>query len=130
MTNVSEHETAQTVTPLRRRPGRLTVAIGDRAPRARPGAGAGGTVRALTGALAPHLSTADPELHDLAATLLSAQQAYAAGATVAPSADGDRVCQQYFEAARDYCTALERRGLAPPPGLLEAEHWLAERADR
>ncbi|SHN47643.1 hypothetical protein [Cryptosporangium aurantiacum] len=116
------------VTPLRRRPGRITATVDERGPRKHAGA-TGGTVRALTAALAPHLSTADPELHGLAATLLTAQQDYALSVSDTPGATRDEVRHRYFEAARDYCEALERRGLALPPGLLEAEHWLADRVD-
>jgi len=131
MRNAPEPETARVseVTPLRRRSGRVTAVIGDR----RPGgltdtSGTSGNVRALTAALAPHLSTADPELHGLAAALLSAQQEFATGESDAPSVERDRVRRQYFEAARDYCVAMEARGLAPPPGLIEAEHWLDQTA--
>lgn len=129
MTNASEPElaTVQAITPLRPRPERVTAVIGRRGPRGV--SGGGGTVRALTAALAPHLSTADPELHDLAATLLVAQQAYAVGTSDAPGVDRDRVRREYFEAARDYCAAMERRGVVPPPGLLEAEHWLNRAAE-
>lgn len=83
------------------------------------------TVRALTAALAPHLSTADPELHGLAATLLSAQHAYALSASAAVGAGPDEVRRRYAEAAREYCVALDRRGFAPPPGLPEAVGWLS-----
>lgn len=83
------------------------------------------TVRALTAALAPHLSTADPELHGLAATLLSAQHDYALSASAAAGAGPDEVRRRYADAARDYCMALDRRGFAPPPGLPEAVRWLS-----
>lgn len=83
------------------------------------------TVRALTKALAPHLSTADPELHGLAATLLSSQHAYAQSMSAAPGTDRDEVRRRYADAARDYCAALDRRGFAPPPGLPDAVRWLS-----
>ncbi|MFG1923199.1 hypothetical protein [Cryptosporangium sp. NPDC048952] len=127
MTTPSPREpgTPDNVAPLRRRSERITAAVDHRGRREQAKA-PGGTVRALTAALAPHLSTTDPELHRLAAALLTAQQEYALSASDAPGVPRDEVRQRYSEAARNYCSALEHRGLALPPGLLEAEHWLAE----
>jgi len=129
MTTTSENAgmTAQSVVVLRPRAARLTATIDSSSPRS--GADArGGTVRALTAALAPHLSTADPELHGLAATLLTAQQGYTTSAFSAPDVDRDEARRRYFSAAQDYCAALDHRGFPAPPGLLEAVRWLADQA--
>ncbi|WP_344647129.1 hypothetical protein [Cryptosporangium japonicum] len=104
----------------------MAAAAGARSPH-RDEDSSGGTVRALTAALAPHLSTADPELHGLAATLLTAQQDYALSISDAPGAVRDQACQRFSEAAHDYCRALDQRGLALPPGLLETVEWLTDR---
>ncbi|EXG79219.1 hypothetical protein [Cryptosporangium arvum] len=111
------------VTMLRPRPDRVTEYIEPHTVRA-PVSRAGGTLRALTAALAPHLSTTDPELHGLAACLLTAQEAYASDA----STDREELRRQYHGAAQDYCVAMDRRGFATPPGLRQAVRWLADPA--